>query len=159
MYNFAPPNYQSPFCLLNDGITNEFVESRKSDIIYSDKFVMALISSKQFIGTPHEGQALIIPKKQFENIFDLPTEYLYKVAELSKKIATGMKRAYKCDGINVWQNNGPSANQTVWHYHVHIIPRFNNDNFLDLLSKKDDTFRFMKENKRNYYANLLQKNI
>ena len=106
-------------CLpLNDGITNEFVESRQSDIIYSDDFVIALISS-------------IVPKKQFENIFDLPSEYI--VAELSKKIATGMKRAYKCDGINVWQNNGPSANQTVWHYHVHIIPRFNKDIFLDLL--------------------------
>jgi len=145
MHNFAPPNYLSPFCLLSDGITNEFVESRKSDIVYSDDLVMALISSRQFIGTPHEGQVLIVPKKQFENIFDLPSEYLYRIAEVSKKVATGMKQAYKCDGITIWQNNGPSVNQTVWHYHVHIIPRFNNDNFLDLLNRKNETFCLMKK--------------
>lgn len=156
MYNFAPTDYQSPFCLLCDGIINEFTESRESDIIYSDDLVLALISSRQFIGTPHEGHVLIVPKKHFENIFDLPLEYACRITEVSKKVALEMKRVYGCDGINVWQNNGPAANQTVWHYHIHIIPRFNNDSFLELLCRMKETFRLLEDDIRANYANLLR---
>ena len=46
---------------------------------------------------------------------------------VAKKIATALKKTYDCDGVNILQNNGEAAGQTVFHLHVHVIPRFKND--------------------------------
>ena len=68
-----------------------------------------------------------MPKKHAANIFELDDEIAGKIMPVAKKIAAALKKTYNCDGINILQNNGEAAGQTVFHLHVHVIPRFNGD--------------------------------
>lgn len=70
-----------------------------------------------------EGHTLILPKKHIENVFDIDDTLLAKAHQLAKKVATGVKNYLDCEGLNILQNNGSCAGQTVFHYHIHIIPR------------------------------------
>ena len=74
-----------------------------------------------------KGHALILPKEHAESLFDLPDETAAKVLPLAKKLSEKLKKALKCDGLNIVQNNGEVAGQTVKHFHLHLIPRYVND--------------------------------
>lgn len=74
-----------------------------------------------------KGHCIILSKKHAANIFELDEETASKVLKVAKKIAAVLKDELNCDGINVLQNNGEAAGQTVFHYHMHIIPRFVKD--------------------------------
>jgi len=71
-----------------------------------------------------KGHALILPKNHFANIYEIDEETLAKVSKLAKKIITHETEVLKCEGYNVVQNNGEVAGQTVFHYHMHLIPRY-----------------------------------
>lgn len=71
-----------------------------------------------------KGHALIIPKKHCQDIFDVVEKTAEKIFPLAKKISAHMKEVLSCDGVNICQNNGAEAGQTVFHLHVHIIPRY-----------------------------------
>lgn len=73
------------------------------------------------------GHALILPKEHADNLFELPQTDAAKVLVVAKKIAAAMKEKLGCDGLNLVQNNGEAAGQTVSHFHLHIIPRYAND--------------------------------
>ncbi|GHU75425.1 protein hit [Clostridia bacterium] len=73
------------------------------------------------------GHSLIIPKTHSKDFFDLPEETAAKVLPLAKRIAERLKKATDCEGLNVLQNNGEAAGQTVAHYHIHLIPRYEYD--------------------------------
>ena len=68
-----------------------------------------------------------MPKNHYANLFELPEEDAKKVIVIAKRLATKMKNNLKCDGFNLMQNNGESAGQTVFHFHMHLIPRYEND--------------------------------
>lgn len=74
-----------------------------------------------------QGHALVISKKPYPDIFDIPDEILSAVAVASKKVALAVKKVTGAEGINIIQNNRKAAGQEVFHYHVHVIPRFEND--------------------------------
>ena len=74
-----------------------------------------------------KGHALILPKKHMANIFEMDNETAEKVFVLASRIAKAMKETLKCDGLNIVQNNGEIAGQTVFHFHMQIIPRYTND--------------------------------
>lgn len=74
------------------------------------------------------GHVLIIPKQHYKNLLELPDDLAAKSMVLAKKLMIGIKDILKCDGINLVQNNEAAAGQTVFHFHVHIIPRYHNDN-------------------------------
>lgn len=80
-----------------------------------------------------KGHALILPKDHFANLYELPDETAGKAMILAKKLATGMTKALNCDGFNLVQNNGEVAGQTVFHFHLHLIPRYCNDGNQDKL--------------------------
>lgn len=95
------------------------------------------------------GHSLIIPKRHVKNIFELDDDLSGKILKTSSKIARAIKSGLKADGINILQNNGEAANQTVNHFHMHVIPRYFgdtveikwvnnkfNDNDFDLTLKK-----------------------
>lgn len=74
-----------------------------------------------------KGHALILPKQHYANIFEIEDETLAKAAKLAKKIMTHEKDVLGCEGYNLVQNNGEVAGQTVFHFHMHLIPRYNGD--------------------------------
>ncbi len=80
------------------------------------------------ISPASKGHVIIIPKVHAANIYELPDEVAAKIFVVAKKVATALKNVLNCDGINVLQNNGEVAGQTVFHLHVHVIPRFKDDN-------------------------------
>ena len=89
-----------------------------ASIIYEDAQVEAFLSSHPV----NVGHTLVVPKKHYENIFDIPEEeaaYLFKVV---KKVAKAVKDATGIEGIRIVQNNGKDAGQVVFHLHFHIIP-------------------------------------
>ena len=74
-----------------------------------------------------KGHALILPKQHYANMFEMDDEVLAKAAKLAKKVITHEKEVLGCDGYNVLQNNGEAAGQTVFHFHMHLIPRYKGD--------------------------------
>ena len=127
MYNHAPENYPCPFCLLIKGLKNEHVYSTQSDIVYHDEVVTAFIGSHQWPN--NHGNVIIVPNKHFENIYDLPLKYAQDIHRVAKWIAIAMKNVYACDGVSTRQHNEPAGNQDIWHYHLHVTPRYEDDNF------------------------------
>ena len=79
------------------------------------------------LGPASKGHALILPKSHAANIYELPDELAGKAMVLAKKMAGRMKEALECDGFNIVQNNGEVAGQTVFHFHMHLIPRYEGD--------------------------------
>lgn len=79
------------------------------------------------LGPATKGHALILPKDHFANLYELPDETAAKVMQLAKKMAVQMTEKLGCDGFNLVQNNGETAGQTVFHFHLHLIPRYVND--------------------------------
>ena len=104
------------FCKIANG------EIPSSTIYEDDKFRVILDLSPSAAG-----HALIIPKAHFRNIFDLDDATAADLFVLAKKIACAAKKALNCDGLNIVQNNEEIAGQTVFHFHMHIIPRYIND--------------------------------
>ena len=74
-----------------------------------------------------KGHALILPKEHYANLYELPEELASKVLVVAKKVVTAMTEVLGCDGYNVLQNNGEVAGQTVFHFHMHLIPRYKDD--------------------------------
>lgn len=74
-----------------------------------------------------KGHALILPKEHYADIFEIDEDVLAKAAKLAKKIMTREKDVLKCQGYNLVQNNGETAGQTVFHFHMHLIPRYVED--------------------------------
>lgn len=74
-----------------------------------------------------KGHALIIPKEHYANLYELPEELASKALVVAKKVITKMTEIVGCEGYNVLQNNGEVAGQTVFHFHMHLIPRYKED--------------------------------
>ena len=80
------------------------------------------------------GHALILTKNHYANVFELPEELAAKAMVLAKKLATHMTEKLNCQGFNLIQNNGTTAGQTVFHYHLHLIPRYEDGKNQDMLT-------------------------
>lgn len=78
-------------------------------------------------GPATKGHCLILPKAHYADIYDIPDEVLEKAAVLARKMSIRLTKALACDGLNVVQNNKPAAGQTVFHFHMHLIPRYVDD--------------------------------
>lgn len=74
-----------------------------------------------------KGHVLIIPKEHYANLYELSDELASKVLVLAKKMITKLTDILGCDGYNIVQNNGEAAGQTVFHFHLHMIPRSKDD--------------------------------
>lgn len=80
------------------------------------------------ISPASRGHVIILPKYHAANIFELPEKVTADAFIMAKKIATVLKSVLNCDGVNILQNNGEAAGQTVFHLHIHVIPRYKDDN-------------------------------
>lgn len=107
------------FCKLANGVF-------QTNTIFEDDDFRVIMDANPMT----KGHALILPKEHAANIMELPDEIGEKVVPLAKRIANRMVDVLKCDGVNIMQNNGEAAGQTVFHFHMHVIPRMAGDGAL-----------------------------
>ena len=93
-----------------------------STTLYEDEMFRVILD----LGPASRGHALILPKEHFKDVCELDEKTAAKVLPLGAKIGAAMKKSLGCTGFNLVQNNGTSAGQTVFHCHMHIIPRYEN---------------------------------
>ena len=91
--------------------------------VYEDEYLRAIMDA----APANKGHIIILPKSHAANIYELEDEYVSRAFVLAKKLAVALKELTGCDGVNILQNNGEAAGQTVFHFHVHVIPRFKDD--------------------------------
>ena len=115
-----------------------------SATLYEDEDFRVILD----LGPATRGHALILPKEHYANVIALPEEVTAKAFILAKKMAAKMMEVLHCDGVNVVQNNGEAAGQTVFHFHIHLIPRYENDNAGILWEPGETTPEDMAEVKR-----------
>ena len=94
-----------------------------SKTLYEDEQFRVILD----LGPATKGHALILPKDHAANLYELPEETAAAVMRLAKKMALKMRDKLHCDGLNLVQNNGETAGQTVPHFHLHLIPRYKGD--------------------------------
>ena len=104
------------FCMLASG------EIPTATLYEDDDFRVILDA-----GPATRGHCLILPKAHYADIYEIPEELLTRAAVLAKRMATKLTKALGCDGFNIVQNNKPAAGQTVFHFHIHLIPRYVGD--------------------------------
>ena len=95
-------------------------------VVYRDEQVIAFMSLQQF----NDGHTLVVPIQHVKNIYELPDDLAGPLLSTAARIARGIKREFKADGIWLSQFNEPAAGQSVFHFHVHVIPRYFNDPWL-----------------------------
>ena len=123
----APRDYACPFCELVQGITPFSPDNRcaPGDLVYRDETASVLIACDGF--GDHEGHAMVIPTAHLEALYDLPDDVNAAIAVMSRRVALAMKAAWEPQGTSVRQHNEPAGNQHVWHYHLHVFPRWDDD--------------------------------
>lgn len=104
------------FCKIANG------EIPSKTLYEDDKFRVILD-----LGPATKGHALILPKEHYADLYELPDETAGEVMKLAKKMAAQMTERLGCEGFNLVQNNGELAGQTVFHFHMHLIPRYKED--------------------------------
>lgn len=104
------------FCKIANGVFG-------SATVYEDDDFRAVLD----IAPAAKGHVLILPKKHMANLFEIDPDVAAKALGVASRIATAQKKALKCDGINLLQNNGEAAGQSVFHLHIHLIPRYSGD--------------------------------
>lgn len=95
-----------------------------SATIYEDNDFRVILD----IEPASKGHALILPKEHYANLYELSDDLAAKALIVAKKVITKMTGILGCDGYNVVQNNGEAAGQTVFHFHIHLVPRYKDDN-------------------------------
>lgn len=123
--------------VLNDDCI--FCKIIKGDIpsrtVYEDDDYKAILD----VSPASRGHVIILPKNHVANVFEADEEVYAGAMKVAKKIAAALKKVFNCDGINILQNNGEVAGQTVFHLHVHVIPRYKDDT-VNITWKQHDDF-------------------
>ncbi len=148
MYNHAPEGYDCPFCRLAGGL--DTMLSSQDDVVYRDDSVTAFLSAGWWPNNP--GHVLIIPSEHYENIYDLPPALATPIQRVAREIAIAFKETYGAHGISTRNNNEPDGMQDVWHYYLHVFPRYPGDNLY--LLRRDSTLE-----ERRPYADKLRASL
>lgn len=122
-----PKGYVCPFCQVTMGLDVPGKGTKQNDVIFQNDYVTAFVASKWWPN--NKGHVLVVPNQHFENIYELPPEYAAEIHRAAQLTAFAMKDTYSCDGITTRQHNEPAGSQDVWHYHLHVYPRYKKDLF------------------------------
>lgn len=115
-----------------------------STTLYEDEDFRVILD----LGPATRGHALLLPKEHYQDLFALDDETASKVLVTAKKVAGKIKKAMEADGFNLVQNNGEAAGQTVFHFHMHMIPRYKDDHAGILWTPGETTQEDMAEIKK-----------
>ncbi len=107
-----------------------------TNTIYEDELFRVILDA----APASKGHALIIPKEHYADLYEIDADVAGETMKLAKKLAIHMTNVLKCDGFNLVQNNGEVAGQTVFHFHLHLIPRYRNMKNNDILTWSHETF-------------------
>lgn len=107
-----------------------------TNTIYEDESFRVILDASPAA----KGHALILPKEHYTNLYEIPEDIAADVMRVAKKMAAHMTEVLKCDGFNLVQNNGEVAGQTVFHFHMHLIPRYQFMKNEDILTWTHETF-------------------
>ena len=121
----APPGYSCPFCAIVQGQERADVATKQEDVVLKTSEVCAFVASHQWPNNP--GHVLVIPNEHIENIYALPDALAIGLQSTVRSIALALKAAFDCPGISTRQHNEPAGGQDVWHYHIHVFPRYESD--------------------------------
>jgi histidine triad (HIT) family protein len=119
MFSHEPAGYDCPVCAIVRG------DSNASDVVYRDDHATAFISSTWW--DANAGHVVVVPNVHYENIYVIPDDVLGAVQSAGKRVALALKAVYGCHGTSFRQHNEPAGNQEVWHYHLHVFPRYVGD--------------------------------
>ncbi len=103
----------------------------ESATLFEDDSTLAFLDLRQ----SNEGHVLVVPKRHFEQIYDLEEEIASALAKTVRKVARAVRRVYEPEGLSIWQSNGAAAFQEVPHVHWHLLPRYTNDGLLVVYPK------------------------
>ena len=120
----APQGYACPFCAIVRGEDNP-PWTVQEDVVLRDERATAWINGRWWANNP--GGVVVVPNEHVENIYALSREQAGDVHEAARRVALAMKGAYSCDGVSTRQHNEPAGQQEVWHYHLHVFPRYEGD--------------------------------
>jgi histidine triad (HIT) family protein len=148
MFNHEPNVYDCPLCVVAKG--GETKLNKKSDIIFEDNTIVAFISPKWWKNNP--GNVIVIPRQHIENVYEIQDALLAQLYVVGKQIALGMKETYGCHGVSFRQHNEPDGGQDVWHFHLHVFPRWKDD---DLYLNHKNT-RYTEADERQPYSQKLK---
>ncbi len=107
-----------------------------SNTIYEDDEFRVILD----LAPASKGHSLILPKEHYADIYEIDAELAGRAMKLAKKLAMHMTKVLNCDGFNLLQNNHEVAGQTVFHFHMHLIPRYRNAKNQDMLMWTKETF-------------------
>lgn len=150
MFSHAPAGYDCPFCRIVHGGSNIPPYTTQHDVIYATDHVTAFLSAHWWPQNP--GHAIVVPNAHIENIYSLTPDLAAHVHEAARQIAIAFKWVYDCDGISTRQHNEPGGYQEVWHYHLHVFPRFTGDQ----LYERTHEYRLTTPEERLPYAEKLR---
>ena len=136
MIRHAPPNYKCPFCAIVRGEERADVATKQEDVVLTTPDVTAFISSHQWPNNP--GHVIAIPNKHIENLYALPDDLAIPLQSTVRSVALALKTVYDCPGTSTRQHNEPAGGQDVWHYHVHVFPRYPSDGLYGSQRKRTD---------------------
>jgi histidine triad (HIT) family protein len=137
-FSHQPGGYHCPFCRVAAGEDLQDNYTKQSDVVFRDTTITAFIASAWWPGNP--GHVLVVPNDHYENIYDIPDAALSAVQAAGKQIALALKAIYHCDGTSFRQHNEPGGNQEVWHYHLHVFPRYRGDDlYVRILERRNTT--------------------
>jgi histidine triad (HIT) family protein len=126
LISHAPPGYDCPFCRYAEGIGNELIGPEH--VVESMEETMTFTSPR--IWGRCQG-LLVIPKAHHETLYDVPDELGTPLLRAVRRAALAMKAADGCDGVSTRQHNEPAGNQDLWHFHIHVFPRWTGDRLYD----------------------------
>lgn len=149
MFNHAPSGYACPFCIVVSGGDNPIPYAAQSDVVLRSAKATAFVSSHWWPSNP--GHVLVVPDAHVENLYDLTPEQGYGVLDVTRRIALAFKAVYGCAGVSTRQHNEPAGNQDVWHYHVHVFPRYEGDR---LYARHDERRMVNREERTGYVESL-----
>lgn len=150
MYNHAPEGYECPFCRVAAGLENEGWNYH-SDVVLRTEQVTAFVSPTWWDN--NAGHVIVVPNAHIENIYDLMPDIAVHVNEAARQIAIAFKQVYGCDGTSTRQHNEPGGNQDVFHYHLHVFPRYRGDR----LYENYPAYRLTTQEERLPYADKLRR--
>lgn len=135
---------------MNKCIFCEIINKRiPSKIVYENKKVLTFLD----INPITKGHLLVIPKKHFESIYDIEDSYLEEIIIATKNISESLKKSLDATGINILHASGKDAQQSVGHFHIHIVPRYKDDN-LDTWPKSNYKSENLEEIKEQIMGGL-----